>query len=231
MAGDALTPASAAVDPAGEIAAYLAALDRGLRGPRRMRADIVDEIGDGLLTAADRHRDRGATPAAAARAALAEVGSPELVASAFAGELATARARHLLTALLLTGPLVGAWWLLLLAPAWPLDPAEVWEAIPVLPLVGAAVVVAVVVLTATGRHAPRLPRLTPRRTVRVVQAVATACAAVDVTMLVLLATVAIAGTTVHPPALMVVAAAASLARLPWLGRSAHWCRRAALSLD
>jgi hypothetical protein len=230
MAGDAVTPAPAATDPAGEIAGYLADLDRRLRGPRRKRADIVAEIGDGLLAAADRHRDRGATPLAAARAALTQLGPPEAVVRAFAGELATARARHLLAALLLTGPLVGVWWLLLLTPAWPTHPTQLWAAIPVLPLVGAAVVAAGAVLTTTGGHARRLPRLSPRRAQLSVQVVVAACAATDVTMLVVLGAVTIAGATGHPPVLVVAAAAASLARLLWLGRSARGCRRSALSL-
>ena len=221
MAGDALTPAPSATDPAGEIAAYLADLDRVLDGPRRAHADIVDEIGDGLLAAAARHRDRGAPPAVAARAALAEFGPPEVVAGAFAGELATARARRLLAALLLTGPLVGVWWLLLFATDWPPRPAELWAAIPVLPVVGAAVVAAGAVLTMTGGRAHRLPRLSPRRALLGVQAVVAACAAADVTMLAVLGAVMIAGATGHPPALAAAAAAASLARLLWLGRSAH----------
>jgi hypothetical protein len=230
MAGDELNPALTAADPAGEIAAYLTDLDRALGGPRRTRADIVDEIGDGLLAAAERHRDRGATPTAAARAALAEFGPPEVVVGAFADELVTIRARHLLAALLLTGPLVGVWWLLLLAPSWPLDPARLWAAIPVLPVVGVAVLAAGAVLTATGGHAHRLPKLSPRRAVLSVQAVVTAVTAADVTMLALLGAVTIAGTAAHPPALVAAAAAASLARLLWLARSAHWCRRSALNL-
>ena len=232
MAGDALNRSPAATDPAGDIAAYLTALDRALPGPPRARADIVDEIGDGLLAAAAGHRDRGATPAVAARAALAEFGSAHVVASAFAGELATARARRLLTELLLTGPLVGVWWALLLAPhRWPPQPDRLLAAIPVLPIVGVAVIAAGAVLASTGGHAHRLPRLSPRHALLSAGAVAAACAAADVTMLAVLGAATIAGATGHPPVLVTAAAAASLARLLWLGQSAHGCRRSALSLN
>jgi len=91
MAGDPLNaPSAVASDPAGPIAAYLTALDAALSGSRRARADVLDEVHDGLLAATDRHRYRGATALEAEQAALAEVGRPELVARAFAGELATA---------------------------------------------------------------------------------------------------------------------------------------------
>ena len=223
MAGDALKPAT---DPAGEVEAYLAALERALPGPRRARADVCDEVGDGLLAASDRHRARGMPAAVATRAAVAEFGPPESVAAAFAGELATARARRLLARLLFTGPLVGVWWLLLLAPRWPLDPAGLWAAIPVLPVVAATVVAAASVLAATGRRAHRLPRLTPRRTLLAVRAVTAVCIGVDLAMLTLLVALAVTAPVPHPTALMLAAATASLLRLPWLAHATRWCRRA-----
>jgi hypothetical protein len=226
MAGHHLTGASAAgADPVGAVAAYLATLDRHLPGPRRQRADIGAEIADGLLAAADRHRSCGAAPAAAVRAALAEFGPPEVVAAAFAGELAAVRARRLLTGLLLTGPAVGVWWLLLLAPGWPPRPAELVAAIPVLPIVGATIAGAVAVLAASGRWAHRLPAPSPRRTVWAAQVCAVACLAVDVVLLTQLALLAVTAPAAHPPALMAAAAAASLIRLPWVGLAAGRCRR------
>jgi hypothetical protein len=211
MARDPLTPA--ADGPEREIAAYLAALDAALPGPRRARATIVDEIGDGLVTAADRQCARGAIPAAAVRAALSEFGPPHLVARSFAGELATAGTRRLLATLLLTGPLVGVWWLLLLAPGhWPPRPPEVLAAIPVLPVVGAMIAMALAVLAATGRLAHRLPPLSVRSTVRTGRAAANACLVVDVALLGQLAIVA-AAPRGHSPVIMAAAAAASLVRL------------------
>lgn len=215
MAGYVLT---AAVDPNGELAGYLARLDRTLLGgSRRVRGEILDEITDALLTAAERKRERGATPAAAVRTALAEIGPAQVIAAAFAGELAVARARRLLAALLLTGPAVGVWWLLLLAPRpWPPPPGELVAAIPVLPVVAATVAVGVAFLGATGRLAHRLPACGPHSTVRIGRVAAVTCLAVDVTMLgrlVVLATTP-AG---HPAPVMAVAALASLARLLCVG--------------
>lgn len=229
MAGDPLT--SSAAGPECEIAAYLAALDAALPGPRRARAAIVDEIGDGVRAAADQQGDRGTAPAVAVRAALTEFGPPQLVAQAFTGELVTARARRLFGGLLLTGPLVGVWWLLLLVPRhWPLRPAELVAAIPVLPFVGAIIAVAVVVLAATGRLAHRLLTLTPRSTVRAGRAAAITCLAVDVTLLGRLAILA-STTGGHRSAIMAVAAAASLVRLFYVAVAESRCRRSAAALS
>ena len=53
-------------------------------------------------------------PDQAQAAAVAQFGSPQAVADAFTGELATAYARRTIALFVLTGPLVGIWWLLLL---------------------------------------------------------------------------------------------------------------------
>jgi len=61
-------------------------------------------------------------------------------------------------ALLIIGPLVGLWWLLLLAPRpWPPGPGVLWAASPDLPLVGVAVAAAVVILASTGSLIRWLP--------------------------------------------------------------------------
>ena len=208
------------VDSTAAIGAYLAALDGALAGPRRTRTAIRDEIEDGLLAAADHHRAEGAAPAAAIRAALAEFGPPEAVARAFSGELAIARARRLILGLLLTGPAVGVWWLLLLAPLpWPPTPGALFAAIPVLPVVAAIVVVGVAVLTATGRLAHRVRVPSPKTTERTWRGLALVCLALD---LALLGQVAIRAATSegHHASLMVAAAAASSARLVWVGLTA-----------
>ena len=59
------------------IAAYLTALTR------RLPADPVDELRDGLTETYQRHRLAGLDPDAAARAAVTEFGEPELVIAAF----------------------------------------------------------------------------------------------------------------------------------------------------
>jgi hypothetical protein len=50
----------------------------------------------------------------AAAAAISQFGSPHAVADAFGGELTTEHARRTIVWFIVTGPLVGIWWLLLL---------------------------------------------------------------------------------------------------------------------
>src|SRR5262245_32695905 len=111
MAGHLLTSPSAS-----PIEAYLAELARLLHGPRRRRARVLAELRDGLQDAAVAYRDHADSAVAAERQAVAGFGTPQAVADAFAGELATAYARRTTAAYIVTGPLVGIWWLLLLQP-------------------------------------------------------------------------------------------------------------------
>lgn len=143
------------------IEAYLTAVSAQLVGPRAACTAILDELRDGLHEATTCHRDRGVSPEAAIAAALREFGPPAALAASFAGELATSRARRISCAYLLTGPLVGSAWLLMLAPAswWRLGPRAVWTAIPVAPMVAVAVTICAVVLFASGRPHERLGRL------------------------------------------------------------------------
>lgn len=68
--------------PVGAIDAYVVELDGVLRGPRRVRADLVTEARDGLTDAAEAYQEAGLTRAHAEREAVAEFGSvPELAAS------------------------------------------------------------------------------------------------------------------------------------------------------
>ena len=61
---------------------YLAGLQRDLAG-RPDRHEVVAELRDHLLAAAERHERSGQTPADAERSAIADIGEPELVARAF----------------------------------------------------------------------------------------------------------------------------------------------------
>jgi len=90
---------------------YRSRLEAALAGSARARAAIVAEVTDGLVEAAEAHRDRGLDQAAAARAAVAEFGDPIVLARLFAGVQASGAARRTGIALLATGPLVGLAWL------------------------------------------------------------------------------------------------------------------------
>lgn len=132
---------------------YLAAVATGLVGPRAARTAILDELRDGLQEAATLRRARGAAPEAAVVEVLREFGPPAALATSFAGELATCRARRTALTYLLTGPLVGLAWLLMLAPTSWLrrGPTALWAAIPATPVIGIAAVAGLLVLAATGR--------------------------------------------------------------------------------
>ena len=96
------------------IDAYLATL------ARRLPAEVVDELADGLTETYQRHRSAGLPPVAAGRAAIAEFGRPEVVVAAFVRQ---APGRRLALALLCSGPVVGLCWAVTLiaghAWAWP----------------------------------------------------------------------------------------------------------------
>lgn len=118
-------------------------------------ADIVDEMADGVDEAWRRHLSDGMEPGAAARAAVSEFGTPELVVEAFVVQSSGRRAAR---ALLATGPVAGAAWgsalLAARAGTWHLPPAAV-------ALFGGALVVAMVCLltAAASRRDYRRTRL------------------------------------------------------------------------
>ncbi|MBO0829875.1 MAG: DUF3784 domain-containing protein [Streptosporangiales bacterium] len=80
------------------ITGYTAELGRLLRGPLRLKTDLVTEARDGLADAAEAYEHAGADPATAADRAVAEFGPLGTVASEYQAVLATAQARR--TALL-----------------------------------------------------------------------------------------------------------------------------------
>lgn len=193
------------------VEAYLDAVAAGLVGPRSVRATIIDELRDGLTEGATTHRARGAGPDAAIRTALDEFGPPEVTAAAFAGELASSRARRTVAAYLFTGPVVGLSWLLGFAPPhwWRHGPEALWSAVPVVPMIALAAVVGIGVLVATGRPS-RWIQVPHHHILHGALLVVAAAALGDVLML---AVAARAGAGVIFPTIVVVAATASVLRL------------------
>src|SRR6266508_2213970 len=132
--------------------AYLGELAHLLRGPRRRRARILAELRDGLDQAIADQTTDGRTEDQAVESAIDQFGTPRAVADAFAGELATAYARHTIAWYIATGPLVGVWWLLLLQPhPWRVGLLAVLAAIPVIPLIPVAIATAAGTFATTGR--------------------------------------------------------------------------------
>jgi hypothetical protein len=166
------------------LAAYLSHVAARLQGPRRRRERILAELRDGLDEAVAAHRRDGLPADQAAQAALDGFGTPAQVAAAFAGELAVVYARHSLAWFLVTGPLVGVWWLLLLQPQpWRTGVVALLAAIPVLPLVGVAVATAMGTFATTGRLMRWLPEATPRRALSATIAVAALALTADTTLI------------------------------------------------
>lgn len=180
MAGDHVTTQLGQV----QIDAYFRDLAARLRGPRRRREQILAELRDGLDHAVSDHIANGLNETEAAKAAIAEFGTPEAVAQAFAGELATAYARRTIAAYIATGPLVGIWWLLLLQPhPWRTGLITLLVAIPVLPLIPIAIAAAATTLATTGRLMRWLPEASPRRALTTTIAIAALVIVADLTVL------------------------------------------------
>lgn len=205
--------------------AYLEAVAAGLAGPRRHRERILTELGDGLDQAAADRTVAGLGPVEAVDAAIDAFGPPDVVADAFAGELATASARRMLGWFVVTGPLVGVWWLLLLQP----NPGRAGvvalvAAIPVVPLVAVALVTAAGTFATTGRLMRWLPQTGPSRAVAAVIAVAVLAVGGDAAIIAVYL-----GSGLPARALAVVAVAASVIRggigVGVVGRAASLHRR------
>lgn len=191
------------------IRAYLDEVAAGLRGPRRRRARILAELRDGLEQAIADRTGRGEAADQIPASVIAEFGSPQVVAAAFAGELATGYARRTLMVFVATGPLVGIWWLLLLRP----DPARaglaaLLTAIPVIPVILAGLATAAGALATTGRLMRWLPEAGPGRALAATATVAALTLAGDLAMI---GVAAHAGALTRP--LAVIAVAASLIRV------------------
>jgi hypothetical protein len=190
-------------------AAYLSDLAAQLHGPRRRREAILTELRDGLEQATEDRIATGLAPDRAAAAAITQFGSPGAVADAFAGELTTAYARRTIACFIATGPLVGIWWLLLLHPSpWRTGLIAFVAAIPVIPLIIAAIATAGGTLAATGRLMRWLPETGPHRALGATIAIAMLCLIIDLTMITM---IMVSGAPARP--LMIIALAASLTRI------------------
>jgi hypothetical protein len=172
--------------PGAPIVTYLDELSARMLGPRRRRTQILAELRDGLHPATDEHLAAGMPAEQAATAAVDQFGSPQAVADAFAGELATAYARRTIALYIATGPLVGIWWLLLLHPdPWRTGLVALLAAIPVIPLIAVAIATAGGTLATTGRLMRWLPEAMPQRALAATTAIAALCVAGDLAMIAL----------------------------------------------
>jgi hypothetical protein len=218
------------------IEGYLSAVAIRLTGPRRTCQAILTELHDGLLEAAATQLAHGGTPLQAVRAAVEEFGDPATIASQFAPDLAASTSRRVALTLAATGPLIGLLWLAAYAASrigpvratppwhWPAALPGAWLAFP---LIGAAVVIAVLatllVTASTGRLSSLLS-VPPSMAPVAAATVGIAAIVVDLTVLGLLAIQANAEPDALAWAPLAVAAAASSARLVLASRAARRCQ-------
>ena len=180
----------------GLIGAYLAALSAQLPAP------IVAELADGLEETHRHYLEQGLGPDAAAGAAVAEFGEPQVVVAAFTG---ASPARHAARKLLAAGPMVGACWGAALvsnrAWSWPVP-------------FGVRVLLGMALITVIGLLAAAAFGSRYRSAVRAAAAGCAGLTALDVTMLIAI--------TLAVPAVIwpvVVAAVASAARITFATRT------------
>jgi hypothetical protein len=175
---------------------YLSVLSAQLPAP------LVEELADGLDETYQHYLTQGLTPDAAASAAVAEFGEPQVIVAAFTR---LSPARHAARRLLATGPVVGGCWAAALitgrAWTWPV-PATV------LLLIGVALITVIGLLAAAAFG---------RRYLSARRAGAVACVGITVLDAVMLITAVLAIPVLVWP--VILAAAASIARLTFTARA------------
>lgn len=92
------------------IADTVAALDRSLHGPARLRRDMLREVSEGLTDAAEAYRDAGVAARRADELAVHDFGPVAGVAAQLQGELAAAQARRVALLLTVTFPALLVSW-------------------------------------------------------------------------------------------------------------------------
>jgi hypothetical protein len=168
----------------------------------QLPATVVEELADGLGQTQQRYLSEGLTPDAAAGAAMAEFGEPQVIVAAFTR---LSPARHAARRLLAAGPVVGGCWAAALiagrAWTWPVPGAARI-------LFGVALIAVIGFLTAAafGRR---------YRSAR--RAGAAACAGITALDTIMLITVMLAIPVLIWP--VILAAAASAARLTFSARA------------
>lgn len=168
----------------------------------QLPAEIVEELADGLEQTRLHYLEQGLEPDAAAGAALAEFGQPDVIVAAFTR---LSPARRAARTLLATGPAVGACWgtALITSRAW------TWP-VPV----AARILLGIVLITAIGLLTAAAFGSQYRSVGRAGTAGCAGITALDAAML---ATVTLAGPVLIWP--LILAMAASAARLTFTART------------
>jgi hypothetical protein len=168
----------------------------------QLPATVVEELADGLGQTQQRYLSEGLTPDAAADAAIAEFGEPQVIVAAFTR---LSPARHAARRLLAAGPVVGGCWAaaLITGRAW------TWPVPGAARLLFGAALITVIGSLATAAFGRRY------RSAR--RAGAAACAGITALDSIILITVMLAIPVLIWP--VILAAAASAARLTFSARA------------
>jgi hypothetical protein len=207
----------------GAIEAYIADLERALRGPRRARADLLTEARDSLIDATEAYERDGVERAAAERRALREFGAVDTVAPGYQTELSMAQGHRTAVIMLLTLVAQPIVWNSAVLPVPVGDPAPVAGALGDIVewFGGGAIAGAVLAVLACGVGVRLLGA--GRAVARITGAFAlTVCAVLAV----LGCALTIANAAQAPPAHIgdvVWLIVFLLAPLAWVARSAHRC--------
>ena len=168
----------------------------------QLPATVVEELADGLGQTQQRYLSEGLTPDAAAGAAMAEFGEPQVIVAAFTR---LSPARHAARRLLAAGPLVGGCWAaaLITGRAW------TWPVPGAARILFGAALISVIGLLAAAAFGRRY------RSAR--RAGAAGCAGITALDSIMLITVMVAIPVLIWP--VILAAAASAARLTFSARA------------
>jgi hypothetical protein len=126
----------------GVIPDHLAALDRALRGPAKVKAALLAEAADGLYDTVSAYREAGLSPADAASRAVDEFGSVPVLVPSYQRELSLEYARRTAVLVLWGLPFLLVLWHV----AWVTSPGQPWVGTSVAPTVAKVSGVAVSLL-------------------------------------------------------------------------------------
>ncbi|MFL6073951.1 MAG: permease prefix domain 1-containing protein [Mycobacteriales bacterium] len=126
----------------GVIPDYLAALDRALRGPAKVKAALLAEAADGLYDTVSAYRDAGLSPADAAGRAVDEFGPVPVLVPSYQRELSLEYARRTAVMVLWGLPFLLVLWHV----AWVTSPGKPWVGASLAPVVARVSAVAVTLL-------------------------------------------------------------------------------------
>ena len=225
------SPAAPASGAQSAVERYLTEVSARLPGSPRAHSDIVAELHSGLVDATDAHCAAGLPPAKAVQAAIDEFGDPARVADGFRAGIAAGLARRCAVAMLVTGPLVGALWIITAVASHMAPQHHEWADLSPGLQVGVSLIAVAAGVTAcgalfgivaTGRLSRWLPAL-PRRAPAAAAVAGFGAIGADGLGLALLGVqLATAAGRLSPwPA--AAAAAASIARLMFARRAARRC--------